>query len=102
MFPLSGPSLQTRPSRQAGTEAGAYAGELRSHLPFLSDGDVVNVLISSVWPTLLRHYVAHEILWIGRKVLCLEPVEVGESHSLKIVEPARFTDDVDAKVSSHE
>lgn len=90
------------PSRQAGTELSAYAGELRSHLPFLSDGDVVNVLISSVWPTLLRHYVAHEIVWIGRKIICMKPVECEQGHKLEIVDPALFADGIDVKVSSYE
>jgi hypothetical protein len=90
------------PTRQAATEASAYAGELRSHLPFLADGDVINVIISPVWPALLRHHVAHDILWIGRKILCLEPVELWGLHALKVVDPAVFTDDASAAVSAEE
>lgn len=75
------------PTRQAGTEASAYAAEVRSYLPFISDGDVVTVLVSTVWPTLLCHYVAHEIIWIGRKIICLEP---NDETSLAIVPVDRF------------
>lgn len=90
------------PTRQTATEASAYAGELRTHLPFLADGDFISVVISPVWPTLLRHYVAHDILWIGRKILCLEPVEFSGGHALKIVDPVGFTDDASAAVSAEE
>jgi len=47
------------PTRQAGTELGAYSGEIRTAMPHLSDADIVHVLISPVWPTLLCHYVFH-------------------------------------------
>jgi hypothetical protein len=62
------------PSRQAGTELGAYTAEIRACIPFLSDGEVVHVLISQEWPALLKHYARHEIVWQGRKLLCLRPV----------------------------
>jgi hypothetical protein len=75
------------PTRQAGTEASAYSAEVRSYLPYISDGDVVTVLVSTVWPTLLRHYVAHEIIWIGRKIICLEP---NDDASLAIIPIDQF------------
>ncbi len=62
------------PSREAGTELGAYACELRSYIPFLSDGDLFNVIISPVWSTLLRHYVFNEIFWQQKNLICLTPV----------------------------
>lgn len=61
-------------SRQAGTEISAYASEVKSYVPFISDGDIINVIISPVWTTLLRHYVFHEIFWVQRNIICLEPV----------------------------
>lgn len=73
------------PTRQAGTELNAYAAELRSYIPFLSDGDLFNVIISPVWPTLLRHYVFHEIFWQQRNIICLTPVKSGEDIRLEIL-----------------
>jgi len=61
-------------TRQGGTELHAYAAGVQNHLPLLADGDIANILISTSWPTLLRRYVSNEALWIGRAVLCLEPV----------------------------
>lgn len=73
------------PSREAGTELGAYACELRSYIPFLSDGDLFNVIISPVWPTLLRHYVFNEIFWQQKNLICLTPVETNDGITLEIV-----------------
>lgn len=78
------------PTRQAGTELSAYAAELRSYLPFLSDGDLFNVIISPTWPTLLRHYVFNEIFWQQRNILCLRPVETDEGVHLEILEIESF------------
>ena len=61
------------PSREAGTELGAYTSEIRSAIPFISDGDIVHVIVSPVWPTLLLHYVRHQIFWQRKNVICLEP-----------------------------
>lgn len=74
------------PSRQAGTELGAYTAEIRTCIPFLSDGDVIHVLISQEWPVLLKHYARHEIFWQGRKLLCLRPMRKPDnSIALEIV-----------------
>lgn len=62
-------------SRQAGTEIGAYAAELKNHLLFLSDGDIFNIIISSEWKTLLKYHVLHEIFWKNRNILCLQPIK---------------------------
>lgn len=71
-------------TRQAGTEISAYANEIKSYIPFISDGDVINVIISSEWPILLRHYIFHEIFWLQRNVICLEPIEKDGNIKLKI------------------
>lgn len=62
------------PTRQAGTEIHAYSSELKSYIPFISEGDIVNVIISTSWPVLLKHYVFHEIFWLQRNIICLEPI----------------------------
>jgi hypothetical protein len=80
------------PTREVGTEVGAYAAEIKSYLPFLADGEVINVIISTEWPVLLRHYLVNEIMWLNRKMICLEPVEYGNDIALRIVDPAVIAD----------
>lgn len=66
---------QRNATRQAGTELGGYSAEIKSAIPFLSDGDIVHVLISPIWPTLLKHYVRHQIYWQRKNLICLEPFQ---------------------------
>ncbi len=80
------------PTRQVGTEFGAYAAEVKTHLPFLADNDVINVIISSEWPTLLRHYVFNDIVWLDRKLICLQPVNTLQGIFLEIVPPLLIAD----------
>ncbi|QEM12590.1 hypothetical protein [Mucilaginibacter rubeus] len=80
-------------TRQAGTEVGAYAAEIKSYLPFMADGEVVNVIISSDWPVLLRHYVMNEIIWLNRNVICLEPLKRNGRIGLAIVSPDKIAND---------
>ncbi len=61
------------PTRQAGTELAAYSCEIKSSIPFISDGDIVNVLVSTEWPTLLKHYIFHQTFWQRKNIICLEP-----------------------------
>jgi len=82
------------PTRQVGTELGAYSSEIKSHLPFMSDGDIVHVVISREWPTLLKHYIFHEIFWMQRNVLCLEPVETtNKDVMLRVLPSSSFLDE---------
>lgn len=76
------------PTREAGTELSAYCAEINNYLPFISDADVVNVIVSNEWPTLLRRHVVQDILWRGRKLLCLRPYKVGSEIRLQTVSPA--------------
>lgn len=80
------------PTRQVGTEIGAYAAEVKTHLPFLADGDVINVVIASHWPALLRHYVFNDIVWMDRKLICLQPVNTQEGIQLEIIPPSLIAD----------
>lgn len=73
-------------TRQAGTELIAYAGEIKSSLSYLSDGDIINVIISPSWPTLLKHYIFNNIVWQNKYILCLEPVELGQDVALRIID----------------
>lgn len=73
------------PTRQAGTELDAYATELKTYIPFLSEGDLFNVIISPTWPTLLRHYIFHAIFWQQRNIICLQPIKTEEGIRLEII-----------------
>ncbi|MDR6585654.1 hypothetical protein [Herbaspirillum frisingense] len=78
-------------TREAGTEIGAYAAAIRKYMPLLADSDIVNVIVSSAWPPLLRHFIFNEIVWLGRSVICVEPmIENGEKH-LRIKDIRSFT-----------
>lgn len=81
------------PSRQAGTEISAYASEIKSYIPFISEGDIINIIISPVWTTLLKHYVLHELFWLQRNIICLQPCMQDGEISLEIVEIENFIDD---------
>lgn len=89
-------------TRQAGTELSAYAAEIRSQLIYMSDADMINVIISSEWPTLLCHYVSHEILWMDRKILCLKPINERNGKFFTIVDPKCFSVDLDINLSVFE
>ncbi len=73
-------------TREGGTELGAYASEVKSYVPFISDGDIVNVIISPEWPTLIRHYIFHEIFWVQRNLICLEPIKSNGEIKLNILD----------------
>lgn len=76
----------SQPTRQAGTELSAYSCELRSYMPFLSEADLVHIIIAVDYPTLLRHYIFHDIYWSGKKILCLMPWQnIDGTLSLSIV-----------------
>lgn len=88
------------PTRQAGTELAAYSCEVKSAIPFISDGDIVNVIISTEWPTLLRHYIFHQIFWLGKNVICLEPHQENGEIKLKLLEVAELAqNDIPIKIS---
>ncbi|WP_373963091.1 hypothetical protein [Kosakonia sacchari] len=73
-------------TREAGTELAAYSGELKGYLSHLSDGDIMNVIISPFWPTLLKHYVFNNIVWQNKNMICLEPCIVENKIVLKPLE----------------
>ncbi|EKM15028.1 hypothetical protein VCHENC01_0648 [Vibrio harveyi] len=73
------------PTREVGTELSAYSCELRSYIPHLSEGDLFHVIISNHWPTLLRHYIFHEIFWNQKNMICLQPQDTSDGIKLKII-----------------
>ncbi|NWB96789.1 hypothetical protein HX870_06325 [Pseudomonas gingeri] len=63
----------SKPTRESGTEIGAYTNAVKAHFPMISNGDIICVIISNHWPTLLKNYLFNEIFWHKRKILCLKP-----------------------------
>ncbi len=79
-------------TREADTEIGAYAAAIRKYMPLLADSDIVNVIVSSTWPPLLRHFIFNEIVWLGRSVICMEPSREDGKKRLRIKDIRCFTD----------
>ncbi|MBH0074600.1 hypothetical protein I6F48_03350 [Pseudoalteromonas sp. SWYJ118] len=73
------------PTREVGTELAAYSCELRSYIPYLSEGDLFQVIVSKHWPTLLRHYIFHEIFWNKKNIICFKPISTNDKIRLEII-----------------
>lgn len=73
-------------TREAGTEISAYSAELKGALQSLPDGDIVSVIISPHWPTLIKHYIYNTIVFQSKNLLCLEPCLNDGDIMLKIVD----------------
>ncbi|WP_420299478.1 hypothetical protein [Edwardsiella tarda] len=73
-------------TREAGTEISAYAAELKTSLYNLSDGDIINVIISPCWPTLIKHHLYNSIVWQNKNIICLEPCIYNGEIKLKIID----------------
>lgn len=87
-------------TREAGTELSAYASEIKSALSYISDGDIINVIISPVWPTLLKHHLYNDIFWQGKNTICLEPFTQENEILLKIIDiPLLVQADIPQKIS---
>lgn len=85
-------------TREAGTELSAYAGEIKSALSYLSDGEVINVIISPAWPALLKHHLYNNIFWQGKNTICLEPFMLDGDVWLKVIDISVL---VQADIPSH-
>lgn len=87
-------------TREAGTELSAYAGEIKSALSYLSDGEIINVIISPAWPTLLKHHLYNNIFWQSKNTICLEPCIFEDEIKLKIIDiPMLVQADIPIKIS---
>jgi len=69
------------PTRELGTEVSAYAAEVKHQLPFLSDRSIYTIVISNYYPALLRSYLAHDIIFNNRNILCLRPTLAENSNN---------------------
>lgn len=78
--------------REAITELFGYAGELRNHLPYLSDHDLHYVVIATAFNTLLDHAITTKILASEASVLCLVPkIENAEVRTFTVHFPQSWT-----------
>ncbi|MBY3027109.1 hypothetical protein [Rhizobium leguminosarum] len=71
-------------ARETITELLAYEQELLNHMPFSGSHDVLFVVVSRDFPTLLDHGLTSLTTWNRRKILCLKLDDDGESPRLKI------------------
>ncbi len=63
---------QKSTAREAVTELLAYEHEILNHVPFASSGEVLMVVVSREFSTLLDHAVTGLNTWTHRNVLCLK------------------------------
>lgn len=88
-------------SRETGTELSAYTAEIRNHLPFIAEGDIVNIIISTEWPDLLKRHVLQDIFWRDRKLICLEPYKAGKEIRLRTKQYRDLKVSVDLSLFGH-
>ncbi|MGV2844550.1 hypothetical protein ACE1OG_11830 [Aeromonas hydrophila] len=90
------------PTRQVATELSAYANAMKSYFPWISDGDIISVIVSNDWPTLLKNHVFNEVYWLNRRVICFKPVFVGDEIKLECINPSEFTNNHSRKLLTPE
>jgi hypothetical protein len=78
-------SAQT--GRQALTELLAYEHELQNHLPLLGTANIVFVLISPEWSTLMDHALTGSVAWAGKTCIGLEVHAAPTGRRLKVHVP---------------
>lgn len=79
-------------SRETVTELMAYRHEIKNHLPFISNEDVVLVIISLEYSSLLKHAVS-SLLLDNISVLCLKPImSMGEIISYTVEDILAWSD----------
>lgn len=78
-------------ARQAITELSAYEQEIENYLPFSSNCDIVHVIVSPEWSTLLDHSIAFLNMWGGKKVLGLNLDVSNDNWSLSPYFPNSWT-----------
>jgi len=70
--------------RQALTELLAYEHELQNHVPLLGRTNIVFVLISSEWSTLMDHAITGAITWAGKTCIGLEVHDSAAGRRLRV------------------
>lgn len=66
-------------ARETMTELMAYEQEIQNHMPFCSNLDVLYVVVSPEWSTLLDHSIVSAVTWSSRKILALNyDVDTGD------------------------
>lgn len=78
-------------ARETLTELGAYEQEVRNLLPYISDLELVQVVISTDFPTLLDHGIAGMAMWTSRQILCLQVTAVDPDLRLSVHLPSAWS-----------
>ena len=58
-------------AREAMTELLAYEHEIQNHMPFCSNLDILFVIVSPEWSTLLDHSITSAVTWSSHNILAL-------------------------------
>ena len=74
----------TQTGRQALTELLAYEHELQNHLPLLGPLNIIYVLISPEWSTLMDHALIGAVTWARKTCIGLEVHDTPEGRRLKV------------------
>ncbi|HBP4581703.1 TPA: hypothetical protein L5606_000171 [Pseudomonas aeruginosa] len=82
---------QNTTAREAITELLAYEHEVLNHLPFAGANDIMMVIVSRDFSTLLDHAVAGLNTWSRRNVLCLRFDDSAEEPFLEVHLPKAWT-----------
>ncbi len=77
--------------RQVVTELLAYEQEIMNHCPFLSQDDLVFVVIGTDFRTTIDHALAGMMTWSRRKILCLRADLNGDSVRLRVHLPKAWS-----------
>lgn len=70
--------------RQTLTEVLAYQHEIQNHLPFLSNEDLLTVIVATEYTALLDHSLALQMTWDRKNFLCLKASETGGNLELSV------------------
>ncbi|HCA5183008.1 TPA: hypothetical protein MW242_002632 [Acinetobacter baumannii] len=65
--------------RQALTEIYAYEQEIRNMFPFIGNREILTVVVSKDWDTLLEHAVSHYNSWSNKNCLALSINHIGNN-----------------------
>jgi hypothetical protein len=82
--------------RETVTELMAYIHEIKNHLPFISNEDVVLIIVSLEYSSLLKHAVS-SLLLDNISVLCLKPILLKDEIISYTVEDILAWDDIEVK-----
>jgi hypothetical protein len=78
-------------TREAVTELFAYEQEIRNQMPYISSDQIMYVIVSDSYPTLLTHAIGQAILWQRKNVLAVLLGESSSELTLKVTLPTGWS-----------